>query len=191
MLVPGSWPATRSLRAMTRTCARRASAPTAPTSTPTSAARCDAADAARVAARVDRDQARPPGARSSGTASAACSPAGSPYAGPTCLRASSPWAARCSRPGAHHVLADRERRRAGPAQPGRRARADGRGLRGRRRARGRASTRAGSRCPPDVAFTAVYSRRDGIVDWRACVDPQAHAGRGAPPRTSAWPSTRA
>jgi triacylglycerol lipase len=27
----------------------------------------------------------------------------------------------------------------------------------------------------DVAFTAIYSRRDGIVDWRACVDPGAHA----------------
>ena len=27
--------------------------------------------------------------------------------------------------------------------------------------------------PPEVAFTAVYSRRDGIVDWRACVDPAA------------------
>jgi hypothetical protein len=24
-----------------------------------------------------------------------------------------------------------------------------------------------------VAFTAVYSRRDGIVDWRACIDPLA------------------
>jgi pimeloyl-ACP methyl ester carboxylesterase len=29
--------------------------------------------------------------------------------------------------------------------------------------------------PPEVAFTAVYSRRDGIVDWRACVDPLATA----------------
>jgi triacylglycerol lipase len=29
--------------------------------------------------------------------------------------------------------------------------------------------------PGDVSFTAIYSRRDGIVDWRACVDPQAHA----------------
>ncbi len=29
--------------------------------------------------------------------------------------------------------------------------------------------------PTDVSFTAVYSRRDGIVDWRACVDPAAHA----------------
>jgi triacylglycerol lipase len=28
---------------------------------------------------------------------------------------------------------------------------------------------------PDVSFTAVYSRRDAIVDWRACVDPEAHA----------------
>ncbi|WP_370248930.1 esterase/lipase family protein [Nocardioides sp.] len=28
--------------------------------------------------------------------------------------------------------------------------------------------------PDDVAFTAVYSQRDGIVDWRACVDPVAH-----------------
>jgi pimeloyl-ACP methyl ester carboxylesterase len=28
---------------------------------------------------------------------------------------------------------------------------------------------------PDVAFTAIYSRRDGIVDWRACLDPAATA----------------
>jgi triacylglycerol lipase len=27
--------------------------------------------------------------------------------------------------------------------------------------------------PPGVGFTAVYSKRDGIVDWRACVDPAA------------------
>lgn len=27
--------------------------------------------------------------------------------------------------------------------------------------------------PADVAFTAIYSKRDGIVDWRACVDPLA------------------
>jgi pimeloyl-ACP methyl ester carboxylesterase len=29
--------------------------------------------------------------------------------------------------------------------------------------------------PSDVSFTAIYSRRDGIVDWRACIDPAAHA----------------
>jgi pimeloyl-ACP methyl ester carboxylesterase len=29
--------------------------------------------------------------------------------------------------------------------------------------------------PAGVDFTAVYSRRDGIVDWRACVDPLARA----------------
>jgi pimeloyl-ACP methyl ester carboxylesterase len=28
---------------------------------------------------------------------------------------------------------------------------------------------------PEVAFTAVYSRRDGIVDWKACIDPAAEA----------------
>lgn len=28
--------------------------------------------------------------------------------------------------------------------------------------------------PDGVGFTAIYSRRDGIVDWRACVDPVAH-----------------
>ncbi|MCW2856818.1 MAG: hypothetical protein JWR52_2433 [Marmoricola sp.] len=28
---------------------------------------------------------------------------------------------------------------------------------------------------PDVGFTAIYSRRDGIVDWRACIDPAAVA----------------
>lgn len=27
---------------------------------------------------------------------------------------------------------------------------------------------------PTVAFTAIYSRRDGIVDWRACLDPAAN-----------------
>ena len=27
--------------------------------------------------------------------------------------------------------------------------------------------------PRDVAFTSVFSRRDGIVDWRGCLDPQA------------------
>lgn len=29
--------------------------------------------------------------------------------------------------------------------------------------------------PAEVDFTAIYSRRDGIVDWRACVDPAARA----------------
>jgi pimeloyl-ACP methyl ester carboxylesterase len=28
---------------------------------------------------------------------------------------------------------------------------------------------------PAVGFTAVYSRRDGIVDWKACIDPLAEA----------------
>ncbi|HEU5456094.1 MAG TPA: hypothetical protein VFU85_10470, partial [Nocardioides sp.] len=44
--------------------------------------------------------------------------------------------------------------------------------------------------PATVAFTAVYSRRDGIVDWRACVDPLAvpvevstsHIGMAIDPR---------
>jgi triacylglycerol lipase len=27
--------------------------------------------------------------------------------------------------------------------------------------------------PPDVAYTSIYSRRDGVVDWRACLDPAA------------------
>ncbi|RNL61334.1 alpha/beta fold hydrolase [Nocardioides marmoriginsengisoli] len=26
---------------------------------------------------------------------------------------------------------------------------------------------------PEIGFTAIYSRRDGIVDWRACIDPVA------------------
>jgi pimeloyl-ACP methyl ester carboxylesterase len=41
-----------------------------------------------------------------------------------------------------------------------------------------------------VAFTAIYSRRDGIVDWRACIDPLAvavevtasHLGMAVDPR---------
>lgn len=27
--------------------------------------------------------------------------------------------------------------------------------------------------PPDVGYVSVYSRRDGIVDWRSCLDPGA------------------
>jgi hypothetical protein len=27
--------------------------------------------------------------------------------------------------------------------------------------------------PDGVGFTSVYSRRDGVVDWRACLDPAA------------------
>ena len=34
--------------------------------------------------------------------------------------------------------------------------------------------------PSDVAFTSVYSRTDGIVDWRSCLDPAArHVEVGA------------
>ena len=29
--------------------------------------------------------------------------------------------------------------------------------------------------PAGVGFTSIYSRRDGIVDWNACVDPEARA----------------
>ena len=44
--------------------------------------------------------------------------------------------------------------------------------------------------PDDVGFTTVYSRRDGIVDWRACVDDGAeqvevtasHCGMAVDPR---------
>ncbi|HKH17339.1 MAG TPA: alpha/beta hydrolase [Solirubrobacteraceae bacterium] len=29
--------------------------------------------------------------------------------------------------------------------------------------------------PPDVGYVALYSRSDGIVDWRSCIDPHADA----------------
>lgn len=29
------------------------------------------------------------------------------------------------------------------------------------------------RLPREVSFTSVFSRRDGIIDWRGCLDPQA------------------
>lgn len=46
--------------------------------------------------------------------------------------------------------------------------------------------------PPGVGFTAIYSKRDGIVDWRACIDPEAravevaasHIGMGLDPRVT-------
>ena len=47
--------------------------------------------------------------------------------------------------------------------------------------------------PPGLPFTSVYSRQDGVVDWRACLDPAAehievrssHNGMGAD-RTVQW-----
>lgn len=44
--------------------------------------------------------------------------------------------------------------------------------------------------PAEVSFTAIYSRNDGIVDWRACLDPAAahvevkasHIGMAVDPR---------
>jgi hypothetical protein len=29
--------------------------------------------------------------------------------------------------------------------------------------------------PPEVGYVALYSRSDGIVDWRSCMDPGADA----------------
>ena len=29
--------------------------------------------------------------------------------------------------------------------------------------------------PPEVGFVSLYSRSDGLVDWRACLDPRAEA----------------
>lgn len=47
--------------------------------------------------------------------------------------------------------------------------------------------------PDGLPFTAVFSRRDGVVDWRACLDPQAqalevtasHVGMAVDPRVHA------
>jgi triacylglycerol lipase len=47
--------------------------------------------------------------------------------------------------------------------------------------------------PEGIDFTAIYSRRDGIVDWRACIDPAArpvevrasHLGMAVDPRVIA------
>jgi pimeloyl-ACP methyl ester carboxylesterase len=51
-------------------------------------------------------------------------------------------------------------------------------------------TESQERLRPGVAMTNVYSRRDGIVDWRACMDPQgdplevraSHIGMAVDPR---------
>ena len=90
---------------------------------------------------------------------------------------------------AHPVLLDR-RRHAGPAQPRRRAGPDVGGL--RRRARAPRASFEESRTPllPGIDLTCVYSRGDGIVDWRACIDPLArpfevfasHLGMAIDPR---------
>ena len=92
-------------------------------------------------------------------------------------------------PGAHHALAHPQRRHAGPAEPGRGAGPDVGGLRRRRLRPGRASRSAGTRCRPASTSPRLLPR-DGIVDWRACVDPLAtpievtrlHLGMAVDPR---------
>ena len=32
--------------------------------------------------------------------------------------------------------------------------------------------------PPEVGYVSLYSRTDGIVDWRSCLDPDAVVRRG-------------
>jgi hypothetical protein len=32
----------------------------------------------------------------------------------------------------------------------------------------------GSELPPEVGYVSIYSRTDGVVDWRACLDDGAH-----------------
>jgi len=47
--------------------------------------------------------------------------------------------------------------------------------------------------PPEVGYTALYSKTDGVVDWRACLDPAAeqievrasHLGMGMNPQVYA------
>ena len=77
-------------------------------------------------------------------------------------------------PGAHHVACSASVDDAGAAEPGRRARPDVGGLRGRR-VRPAELRRGRAPLAGRVDFTAIYSRRDGIVDWRACIDPLARA----------------
>lgn len=42
------------------------------------------------------------------------------------------------------------------------------------------------RAPIRVPLTAVYSRRDGIVDWRACIDRRTPGARHVEVRSSHW-----
>ena len=166
------------------------SAPTAPTSTPTSAARCTPPP--QLEARLESIALRRGrGSRSSGTASAACSPAASPYAAPTWSSGIVTLGSPMLAPGRAPRFADRERRGAGPAQPGRRARPDGartaspgdcaRQSFDESRAAGPAGRRRSPRSTPGA--TASSTGAPASTRWR-------RRSRCAPP-TSAWPSTRA
>ena len=170
---------------------RRASAPTARTSAPTSAARSPPPPSSRSGSRRS-PQRRGSRVRIVGHSLGGMLARGVAARRPDLVaghRHDGQPDARARRP---PRLAGSQRRHAGAAQPGRRARPDGRGLRGRRAARGRASTRRGRRSAEGVDFTAIYSRRDGIVDWRACIDPAAvpvevrvvARGHGVRPRAS-------
>ena len=82
------------------------------------------------------------------------------------------------------------RRAADPAQPGRVRRPDERGLRRRGLRPRELARRPRPPLDPAVGFTAIYSRRDGIVDWRSCLDPpREHVEVARQPR-AAWRSTR-
>ena len=82
-------------------------------------------------------------------------------------------------PGRHPQGARLGRPAAQPAHPCRVRRDDERRLLRRRVRPAQLGGEPDARSTPSVAFTAIYSKRDGIVDWRACLDPAARARRGA------------
>ena len=129
------------------------------------------------------------GCRSWVTASAACWRAASPYAGRTWSPTSSRWAARCWRPALTISLA------ATVDLLVRLSRAGIPGLMSAECVSGDCARQSFSESrgavPDGVGFTAIYSRRDGIVDWRAPASTRWHGPSRSPRPTSAWPSTPA
>ena len=172
-----------------RAAPRRASAPTAPTSTPTSAARSTPPPSSRRGWSRSRSGAAA-GSGSSGTAWAGCWRAASPYAVPTWCPGSSPWAARCSRPGAHHrtltASVDVLVRLSRAGVPGLMSEdCVARRLRPAELRREPAAGAAGRRRSPRSGPGATASSTGGRAStrWREPIEVTR-------PHTSGWPSTR-
>ena len=169
----------------------RASAPTAPTSASTSGARSRPPTGSRTRVETIAHASREAqGERSSATASAACWPAVWPRGVPTSSRGIVTMGSPMVSPGAAHDRA------AGlatgvltPADHAGLPRADGVDCVARRVRAGVVAAEPGpaGRRP---GFTAVYSRRDGIVDWRALHRPGGASPSRSPPATSGWRWTR-
>ena len=159
---------------------------------------CSGAIVERLEERLERLVASRAGApRSSARAAAARSRRCSARGAPISSAASSRSAPRRSTRSRIHPLVRLQVEAVGAARLARRAGASSSAPASRTTAVPPSGTTSPSRCRAASGFVSVYSKTDGVVDWRACLDPHAeqveidasHCGMAVSPASGGrWPT---